>query len=77
MSVEKKGSGGYNPPRLTSEEFQSQQDFFFCQVERFKKLFEDSTLAKYIIMAGVSGLVVAIIEVLRLLWSAARWVWKF
>lgn len=35
------------------------------EIERVKKLFEDSTLAKYIIMAGVSGVVVGLIELVR------------
>ena len=61
------GSGGFNlaEPQMTASQFQGQQEFFFAQVERFKKMFEDSTLAKYIIMAGVSGVVIAAVEVIR------------
>jgi hypothetical protein len=54
------------PVRLTLDEF-----------TQFKKLFEDSTLAKYIIMAGISGVVIAAVELVRMLWSAVRWIWKF
>lgn len=50
---------------MTPTQYQNQQEFFFAQVERFKKMFEDSTLAKYIIMAGVSGVVIAAVEVIR------------
>ena len=53
--------------KMTVTQFQNQQDFFFAQVERFKKMFEDSTLAKFIIMAGVSGVVIAAIEAFRAL----------
>jgi len=52
---------------MTATQFQNQQEFFFAQVERFKKMFEDSTLAKYIVMAGISGVVIATVEVVRLL----------
>jgi hypothetical protein len=34
-------------------------------LERFKKLFEDSSLAKYVKLAGIGGLVVAVIEFVR------------
>jgi hypothetical protein len=59
--------GGFNiaEPQMTASQFQDQQVFFFAQVERFKKMFEDSTLAKYIIMAGISGVVIASVEVIR------------
>ena len=61
------GGGGFNlaEPQMTASQFQNQQDFFFAQVERFKKMFEDSTLAKYIVMAGISGVVIAAVEVVR------------
>lgn len=61
------GGGGFNlaEPQMTPTQYQNQQEFFFAQVERFKKMFEDSTLAKYIIMAGVSGVVIAAVEVIR------------
>jgi len=68
MSSSKPTGGGYNPApqsQMTVAEYQGLQDFFFGQVERFKKMFEDSSLAKYIIMAGVSGVVVALIELVR------------
>jgi hypothetical protein len=52
-------------PQMSAAQYQSQQEFFFGQVERFKKLFEDSTLAKYIMMAGIGGVVIAVIEVVR------------
>lgn len=52
-------------PQMTASQYQAQQEFFFSQVERFKKMFEDSTLAKFIVMAGVSGVVVAAIEIVR------------
>jgi len=63
------GGGGFNlaEPQMTATQFQNQQEFFFAQVERFKKMFEDSTLAKYIVMAGISGVVIATVEVVRLL----------
>jgi hypothetical protein len=61
------GGGGFNlaEPQMTASQFQNQQEFFFAQVERFKKMFEDSTLAKYIVMAGISGVVIAAVEVVR------------
>jgi hypothetical protein len=37
------------------------------EIERIKKLFEDSPLAKYIKMAGVSGVVLVLIEVGRVI----------
>jgi len=40
-----------------------------AMLERFKKLFEDSALAKYIILAGlggIAGIVLAIIEIVRM-----------
>ena len=52
-------------PQMTAAQYQNQQEFYFSQVERFKKMFEDSTLAKYIIAAGIGGGVVAVVEVLR------------
>jgi len=35
------------------------------EIERIKKMFEDSKLAKYIIMAGVTGVILATIEIGR------------
>jgi hypothetical protein len=37
------------------------------EIERIKKLFEDSPLAKYIMMAGVAGVVLVLIEVGRVI----------
>lgn len=42
------------PPRLTLDEF-----------AQFKRMFEDSPLAKYVIMAGISGMVLMVIELVR------------
>lgn len=50
------------PTRLTIDEFL-----------RVKKMFEDSPLAKWIVLAGIGGLV----ELIHTLWLAARYVWKF
>ena len=90
MSAEKKKAVGYIPvepptkeaaeleePRMTASFYQAQQRFFFDQAQLFKKLFEDSTLAKWIIMAGLSGVIVAALEILHLIWSAVRYIWKF
>ncbi len=47
------------PTRLTLDEF-----------AQFKKLFEDSKLAKYVVMAGLGGLagiLLALVEVVRLI----------
>jgi hypothetical protein len=64
-------------PTMTASQYQSQQLFFREQVQSFKELFEDSTLAKWIVMAGISGLVAAVLEALHMIWLAARYVWKF
>ena len=48
-------------------------DELHSMLERFKKLFEDSPLAKWIVLAGVGGLV----ELVHTLWLAARYMWKF
>jgi hypothetical protein len=57
---------GYNPSaepaRLNIDE-----------IERLKKLFEDSPLAKYIKWAGWGALVAVGLEVLRMLWLAYRY----
>lgn len=42
------------PTRLTLDEFM-----------QFKKAFEDSPLAKYVIMAGVTGVILVAIELIR------------
>jgi hypothetical protein len=39
---------------------------------RVKKMFEDSSLAKYIIMAGVSGVVLMVIELVRVGFAIAK-----
>jgi hypothetical protein len=87
MSADKKNKPerGYVPPnplpaeepQMTASQYQNQQEFFFNQVERFKKMFEDSTLAKYIIMAGISGVVVAVIELARAFIQIARYLRNF
>jgi hypothetical protein len=88
MSAEKKKSS-YVPsepppkedqleePRMSASFYQEQQRFFFDQAQLFKKLFEDSTLAKWIVMAGISGVIVAALEIVHLIWLAIRYVWKF
>jgi hypothetical protein len=43
----------------------------------FKHLFEESSLPTFVKMAGISGLLVLILEVLRMVWLAARYWWKF
>jgi hypothetical protein len=40
-------------------------DELHLMLERFKKLFEDSSLAKYIKWAGIGGLVLMVIELVR------------
>lgn len=75
MSANKKQSGGFNPaesPRLDMT-----VDQLFSMLARFKSLFEESSLAKWIIMAGATGLAVAILELLRMLWLAIRYFGKF
>ena len=42
-------------------------------IERLKKLFEDSSLAKYIKWAGWGALVAVVLEALRMLWLAYRY----
>jgi hypothetical protein len=60
------GKRGYNPSegpaRLNIDE-----------IERLKKLFEDSSLAKYIKWAGWGALTTVALEVLRMLWLAYRY----
>lgn len=50
------------PTRLTLDEF-----------VQFKKIFEDSSLATYIKMAGWGALVAVLLEVGRMLWLAYRY----
>ena len=69
MSANKKDSGGFNPvdaPLLTLRQMQE-------TVEFFKKTFEDSPLAKWIVLAGLG----ALIEMLHVGWLAVRYIWKF
>jgi hypothetical protein len=47
------------------------------EIERIKKLFEDSPLAKYIILAGVFAVLAFALELLHTLWLAARYLFKF
>jgi hypothetical protein len=77
MSAKKTGNVGYTPlpalpkeeVRMTASEYQSQQAFFLEQARKFKEMFEDSTLAKWIIAAGLSGIVIAVVAILQLCWS--------
>ena len=46
-------------------------------LQGFKKLFEDSDLAKYIIWAGWGAVITAGLEIVRILWLAARFLFKF
>jgi hypothetical protein len=60
------GAGGFNPTtRLSTREFQELGDFF-------KKLLQESHLAKWIVLAGLG----AAIEILHILWLAARFLLK-
>lgn len=43
------------------------------EIGQVKELFEDSKLAKYIKMAGITGVILASIEVGRLIVEAIRW----
>jgi hypothetical protein len=69
--------GAPKEPMMTASQYQSQQLFFREQVQSFKELFEDSMLAKWIIMAGISGLVVAVLELARIIWLVIRYEGKF
>jgi hypothetical protein len=64
--MSRSGKRGYNPStepaRLNIDE-----------IERLKKLFEDSSLAKYIKWAGWGALVTAVLEALRIIWLAYRY----
>ena len=62
---------------MTASQFQNQQAFFLDQVKALKQMFEESPLRKWIIMAGASGIVIAAIELLRMLWAIWRYVGKF
>lgn len=52
-------------------------DEMHSMLERFKKLFEDSSLAKYIKWAGWFALLTFVLEGIRILWLSARYLWKF
>lgn len=55
-------------------------DEMHSMLERFKKLFEDSSLAWWIKAAGAGGiavLIASILEVIHLGWQAIRYIWKF
>ncbi len=54
------------PSRLTIDE-----------VERFKKMFEDSPLARYIRWAGWGALLTVVLELLRVGWLVLRYVARF
>ncbi len=64
-------------PLQTASQFQNQQDYVIGQVERIRKMFEESKLSKYIIMAGVSGVVVAAIELIRGVIQLISYIRKF
>ncbi|HEY6267240.1 MAG TPA: hypothetical protein VIX11_02995 [Candidatus Acidoferrum sp.] len=55
--------GPPEPTRLTIDEF-----------VQFKKLFEDSPLAKYVIMAGVGGVMLTAIEIIRGIIDLVRYI---
>jgi len=46
-------------------------------LERFKNMFEDSRLAKYIVWAGIFSLLTFLIEALHTCWLALRYIFKF
>lgn len=80
----KKSTVGYVPPEgvipeplMTASQYQSQQTHFLEMVQTLKKMFEESPLRKYIIMAGVSALVAVIIEAAHMIWLAWRYIGKF
>ena len=57
-------------PMMTAAQYQNLARFYAEQAESFKKLFEDSTLAKWIKLAGIggaAGVVLVIIEIIRAL----------
>ena len=60
------------PPRLNMT-----VDEMHSMLARFKELFEDSKLAKYIILAGVFALLTFALELLHTVWLAARYFLKF
>jgi hypothetical protein len=48
-------------------------DELHSMLERFKKLFEDSTLAKYIVWAGLFAVLTFALEALHTAWLALRY----
>jgi hypothetical protein len=65
----KRASGGFNPPdspQLTLEQWKETVTFF-------KNVFEDSSLAVYIKMAGWGALSAVVLELGRMLWLAYRY----
>ncbi len=69
-----------NPPRRRFEPTEAAPEptrLTFDEFVQFKKLFEDSPLAKYIIMAGVGGVVLASIEIVRGVIDLVRYIRSF
>jgi hypothetical protein len=67
-------------PMMTAAQYQSLARFYGEQAASFKNLFEDSTLAKWIRLAGIGGaaaLVAAVVELFHLLWLAVRYFKNF
>jgi nitrate/nitrite-specific signal transduction histidine kinase len=63
-------------PMMTAAQYQNLARFYAEQAESFKKLFEDSNLAKWIKLAGIGGaaaLFAAVAEFFHLLWLAMRY----
>ncbi len=46
-------------------------------LERFQKMFENSPLARYIKMAGWFALLTFVVELMRMVWLMARYVFHF
>jgi hypothetical protein len=77
MSPEKKPKG-YRPTEEPGPaRLNMTVDEMHSMLERFKKLFEDSALARYIIWAGWFALGTFVLEAIRLVWLSARYLWKF
>jgi len=77
MSAKKKVGTGYTSPepapepaRYTAAEIQDLGYFF-------KKFLEDTRLKKWIILSGLGAAVAAGLEVIRMVWLAARFLLKF
>lgn len=68
MSNEPPNEHGYIPARPSGKPTKLTLDEFV----QVKKIFEDSKLAKWIILAGIGALA----ELLHVVWLAIRYVWK-